>query len=147
MLYFLSERESGSRIEYESKGEVERVGQAEQNFWALIQHLPGKEADEKCWFYVIPETQELPWRLLQRRTHRFDPWVGKIPWKREWQPIPVFLPESPMDRGAWWVKIHEVSKSWLQLSTQGNVISVLKHNTKPQVLCVPSQKDFSEIKW
>ena len=32
MLYFLSERESGSRIEYESKGEVERVGQAEQNF-------------------------------------------------------------------------------------------------------------------
>ena len=26
----------------------------------------------------------------------FDPWVGKIPWRRAWQPIPVFLPgESP----------------------------------------------------
>ena len=24
--------------------------------------------------------------------HRFDPWVGKIPWRRRWQPIPVFLP-------------------------------------------------------
>ena len=24
--------------------------------------------------------------------HRFDPWVGKIPWRREWQPTPVFLP-------------------------------------------------------
>ena len=23
---------------------------------------------------------------------RFDPWVGKIPWRRKWQPIPVFLP-------------------------------------------------------
>ena len=23
---------------------------------------------------------------------RFDPWVGKIPWRRSWQPIPVFLP-------------------------------------------------------
>ena len=23
---------------------------------------------------------------------RFDPWVGKIPWRREWQPTPVFLP-------------------------------------------------------
>ena len=23
---------------------------------------------------------------------RFDPWVGKIPWRREWQPPPVFLP-------------------------------------------------------
>ena len=21
-----------------------------------------------------------------------DPWVGKIPWRRKWQPIPVFLP-------------------------------------------------------
>ena len=22
----------------------------------------------------------------------FHPWVGKIPWRREWQPTPVFLP-------------------------------------------------------
>ena len=22
----------------------------------------------------------------------FDPWEGKIPWKRKWQPTPVFLP-------------------------------------------------------
>ena len=22
----------------------------------------------------------------------FDPWFGKIPWRREWQPISVFLP-------------------------------------------------------
>ena len=26
----------------------------------------------------------------------FNPWVGKIPWRRTWPPIPVFLPgESP----------------------------------------------------
>ena len=23
-----------------------------------------------------------------------DPWVGKIPWRRKWQPILVFLPEK-----------------------------------------------------
>ena len=23
---------------------------------------------------------------------RFDPWVGKIPWRRKWQPASVFLP-------------------------------------------------------
>ena len=23
---------------------------------------------------------------------RFDPWVGKIPWSRKWQPAPAFLP-------------------------------------------------------
>ena len=22
----------------------------------------------------------------------FNPWVGKIPWRRKWQPTPVFLP-------------------------------------------------------
>ena len=25
-------------------------------------------------------------------TPRFDPWVGKIPWRRAWQPTPLFLP-------------------------------------------------------
>ena len=32
----------------------------------------------------------------RRKRHRFDPWVGRIPWKRAWLPTPVFLPgESP----------------------------------------------------
>ena len=26
------------------------------------------------------------------RRLRFDPWVRKIPWRRKWQPSPVFLP-------------------------------------------------------
>ena len=30
----------------------------------------------------LPATQEMV----------FDPWVGKSPWRREWQPTPVFLP-------------------------------------------------------
>ena len=30
------------------------------------------------------------------KNHRFDPWVGKIPWRRAWQPTPVFLLENPM---------------------------------------------------
>ena len=29
---------------------------------------------------------------LQCRRPRFVPWVGKIPWRREWRPTPVFLP-------------------------------------------------------
>ena len=31
----------------------------------------------------------------QCRTHKrqgFDPWVGNFPWRRKWQPTPVFLP-------------------------------------------------------
>ena len=30
------------------------------------------------------------------KKHRFNPWVRKVPWRRAWQPTPVFLPgESP----------------------------------------------------
>jgi len=29
---------------------------------------------------------------LQLRRCRFDPWVGKIPWRRAWQATSVFLP-------------------------------------------------------
>ena len=28
----------------------------------------------------------------QCRRPGLDPWVGKIPWRRKWQPTPVFLP-------------------------------------------------------
>ena len=29
---------------------------------------------------------------LQCRRPGLNPWVGKIPWRRAWQPTPVFLP-------------------------------------------------------
>ena len=34
------------------------------------------------------------WPCQCRRQKRcsFDPWVGKIPWRKAWQPTPVFLP-------------------------------------------------------
>ena len=40
----------------------------------------------------------LPWWVsdkesaCQCRRLRFDPWVGNIPWRRKWQPTPVFMP-------------------------------------------------------
>ena len=27
-----------------------------------------------------------------KKTCGFDPWAGKIPWGRKWQPTPVYLP-------------------------------------------------------
>ena len=33
-----------------------------------------------------------PPKCRSRRKHRFDAWVGKIPWRREWPPASVFLP-------------------------------------------------------
>ena len=40
----------------------------------------------------------LPWWLrgkesaCQCRRRRLDSWVGRIPWRRKWQPTPIFLP-------------------------------------------------------
>ena len=31
---------------------------------------------------------------LQCKRPRCDPWIRKMPWRREWQPTPVFLPRE-----------------------------------------------------
>ena len=47
---------------------------------------------------------------------RFNPWVGKIPWRRIWQPPPVFLPgESHGQRSLAGCTVHRVAKSETQL--------------------------------
>ena len=46
----------------------------------------------------------LPWCLsdeesaCQYSSHGFIPWVGKILWRRKWQPTPVFLPRESHGR-------------------------------------------------
>ena len=40
----------------------------------------------------------------------FNPWVGKMPWKREWQPTPVFLPGEFHAQRSLAAKVHGVAK-------------------------------------
>ena len=42
---------------------------------------------------------------------RFDPWVRKMPWRRAWQPTPVFLLGESHGQRAWWTTLRGVSKS------------------------------------
>ena len=35
------------------------------------------------------------------KRNRFDPWVGKIPWRRKRQPLKYSRLENPTDRGDW----------------------------------------------
>ena len=41
------------------------------------------------WVSLVAQTVKIP---LQCGRPGFDPWVRKIPWRRAWQPTPVFLP-------------------------------------------------------
>ena len=54
---------------------------------------------KKVWFlkYLLFKWGPLWWlsgkeSACQCRRHEFDLWVRKIPWRRTWQPTPVFLP-------------------------------------------------------
>ena len=55
---------------------------------------------------------------LQYRRPGFDPWVGKIPWRRKWQPLQCSCLENPMDRETWWVTVHGVTKSCTPLGNE-----------------------------
>ena len=39
--------------------------------------------------------KESAYQYRRCRRQGFNPWVGKIPWSRKWQPTPVFLPGEP----------------------------------------------------
>ena len=45
------------------------------------------------------------------RRHKLFPWVGKIPWRRKWNPLQYSCLENPMDRGAWQATVHRGAKS------------------------------------
>jgi len=34
------------------------------------------------------------WQKCDLRRPQFDSWVGKIPWRKEWLPTPVFWPRE-----------------------------------------------------
>ena len=64
---------------------------------------------------------------------KFDPWVGKIPWRRKWQPTPVFLPgkfHGQMSLTGYTLKGHKELDMTEQLSTHNERIS----NVLPNIL-------------
>ena len=49
-----------------------------------------------CWSFPDGASGKEP--ACQCRRCRFNPWVRRIPWRRKWQPIPVFLPGKSQGR-------------------------------------------------
>ena len=56
-------------------------------------------------------------RRKRRKRRGFDPWVWEVPWRRKWQPTPVFLPGKSYGQSSLVGYIHRVAKSPTQLST------------------------------
>ena len=61
-----------------------------------------------CTSWGFPGSTIVKEPICQCKTHKrwkFDPWVEKIPWRRTWQPTPVFLPGE-----LWWCQWTMVSQ-------------------------------------
>ena len=82
------------------------------------------------------------WRTcLQRRRPGFDPWVGKIPWRREWLPTLVFLPREFHGQRSlvgYSPRGHRVGHNWSDLACR---------SLSPTPSCKPpsSQKDMRNL--
>ena len=67
-----------------------------------------------------------------RRQNRlgFDPQVGKICWRRKWQPTPVYLPGESHGQRSWRSTVHRVAKSQTQLKR----LSTHRCNIRPLLM-------------
>ena len=55
--------------------------------------------------------KELDCQCRRHKRPGLDPWVGQIPWRRAWQPTPVFLPgESPRTEEPDRLTVHGVAE-------------------------------------
>ena len=83
------------------------IGVSRQEYWSgvplpspsiYIKSLKGKSVATESRLFVVCLCgwgASLVARLVKKSAYnrlRFDSWVGKIPWRRKWQPTPVFLP-------------------------------------------------------
>ena len=87
-------------FELQKKQVLDRGGQASQ----CRRHKPPVSFRSKlCLISLLLHGS--PWWFKQLRIRPqlgrpgFDPWVGKIPWRREQLPTPVFLPGEFHERG------------------------------------------------
>ena len=64
----------------------------------------------------------------QCRRGGFDPWIGKIPLRRKWQPTPVFLPGKSHGQRSLAGYSQGVGKNWIQQS-ESQIYILLKKNS------------------
>ena len=60
--------------------------------WARCLWLPWESICLAITWWLPASGKESACQYRRLKRHVFDPWVGKMPWSRRWQLMPVFLP-------------------------------------------------------
>ena len=68
-----------------------------------------------CWLHITRASLVAQTTKNQYGKCGFSPWIGKIPWEGNSYPLQCSGLENSMDRGAWQVTVHGVTKSWTWL--------------------------------
>ena len=94
---------------------------------SLCIHYIWKKHTMKTWVTQLKQKQ-IKIQQYQSDTHdyRFDPWVGKIPWRRERLPTPVFWPGEFHGLYTPWVHKESNRTEWLSLSCMTTLSKVNK---------------------
>ena len=53
---------------------------------------------------------------------------GRFPWRKEWEPTPVFLPGESLDRGTWWATVRAWDCRELDTTEQLTLLSTTHAN-------------------
>ena len=61
-------------------------------------NLAAAAAAQQQLYLVFPGGSRGKESTCQCTRCRFSPWVGKVPWRRKWQPTPVFLPGKSLEQ-------------------------------------------------
>ena len=61
--------------------------------------------------------KELACQCRRHTRHGFDPWIERIPWRKAWQPTPVFFPGLSRGQRGLAGYSRSVAKSWLSTPT------------------------------
>ena len=72
-------------------------------------------------FYLLKERGFLPGLLrfcLPMEEMQLNPWVRKVPWRKKWQPTPVFLPGKSHGQRPWQATVHPVTRIGHNLATK-----------------------------
>ena len=100
--------------------------------------MQSKKGHVQSFFPGGASSKETACQCSETQRCRFDPCVGKTPWRNAWQALQYSCLENPMYRRIWWATVHRVKKRRVHLNSRAHVHSELL----AQCFSVPSTYSY-----